>query len=115
MRRLGISLSPFPGSGDGSVLVLLPALGNVVGKRIVRVGRTKQGLNGKQDGSDLKSRRPVAWACLASPRQTPSSQEDRLTLQHVKADTAQLVDIGVVDFGQEAHLRRGHGVIVRKK
>lgn len=37
------------------------------------------------------------------------------TLQHIKADTAQLVDIGVVYLGQESDLGRGHGVVVWKE
>lgn len=34
------------------------------------------------------------------------------TFQNVKADTAQLVDVGVEDLGQEADLGRDHGVVV---
>lgn len=37
------------------------------------------------------------------------------TLQDVKADTAQLVDVGVEDLGEEADLGRGHGVVVGKE
>lgn len=35
-----------------------------------------------------------------------------LTLEHVEADSAELVDIRVVDLGEEADLGRRHGVIV---
>lgn len=34
------------------------------------------------------------------------------TLQDVEADTAQLVDVGVEDLGQEANLGGDHGVVV---
>ena len=47
----------------------------------------------KKDGADLKSRRPVP-------------------LQDIETDTAQLVDIRVVDLGEKANLGRGHGVVV---
>lgn len=35
-----------------------------------------------------------------------------LTLEDVEADTAKLVDVRMVDFGQEANLRRSHGVVI---
>lgn len=37
------------------------------------------------------------------------------TLQHVQADAAQLVDVRVVDLGQESDLRRRHRVLVRQE
>lgn len=36
----------------------------------------------------------------------------RLTFENVEADPAQLVDVGVVDLGQEAHLRGRHRVFL---
>jgi hypothetical protein len=51
--RLGILLGPFSGSLDGSVLILFPSLGDVVGERVIGIGCTEQSLNGKQDGADL--------------------------------------------------------------
>lgn len=35
-----------------------------------------------------------------------------LTLQDVEADTAELVNVGVVDLGQKANLRGRHGVFL---
>ena len=35
-----------------------------------------------------------------------------LTLQNVKADTAKLVNVGVVDLGQEAHLGGCHWIFL---
>lgn len=37
------------------------------------------------------------------------------TLQNIKTDATQLVNIGVEDFGQEADLGRDHWVVVRKE
>jgi hypothetical protein len=34
------------------------------------------------------------------------------TLQNVQADSTEAVDVWVVDFGKEADLGRGHGVVV---
>lgn len=47
----------------------------------------------KKDGANLKRRRPVA-------------------LQDIETDTAQLVDIRVVDLGEKANLGWRHGVVV---
>lgn len=55
-----MGLSPLAGSGNGSVLVFLPALGDVVGERIVGVGGTEERLNREKDGTDLEGGRPVA-------------------------------------------------------
>lgn len=35
------------------------------------------------------------------------------TLQYIEADTAQLIDVGVVDLGKKPNLGWHHGVIVR--
>jgi hypothetical protein len=53
-------LGPLSGSLDGSVLVLFPSLGDVVGERVIGVGRTEQSLDRKQDSANLQGRRPVA-------------------------------------------------------
>lgn len=37
---------------------------------------------------------------------------ERLTFQHVKADAAELVDIWVVDLGEEANLGGRHRVVI---
>lgn len=39
----------------------------------------------------------------------------RRTLQDIQADTAQLVNIGVEDLGEEADLGGSHGVVIREK
>lgn len=58
-----------------------------------RVGRREEGLDREEDGADLEGRGP-------------------LVLEDVEADAAQLVDVGVVDLGQEAHFRGRHWVVV---
>lgn len=35
-----------------------------------------------------------------------------LTLEYVQADPTELINVGVVDLGQEANLGRNHGVII---
>jgi hypothetical protein len=89
----GMLASPFLGCSDGLRFVLLPMFGNIVGKRIVWVGCAEEGLDWEQDSSDLKSRRP-------------------LILENVEANSAELVDIGMINLGQEADLGRSHRIII---
>lgn len=42
-------------------------------------------------------------------------REEKPTLQHIKANAAQLVDVGVKNLGQEANLGRNHRVVVREE
>jgi hypothetical protein len=51
--------SPLLGRLDGRGLVILPALGNVVGKRVIGIGSAEEGLNREEDSADLKSGGPV--------------------------------------------------------
>lgn len=37
------------------------------------------------------------------------------TLQNIQADATKLIDIGVIDFGEESYLRWGHRVVVWKE
>lgn len=60
MRRLGVSLGPLASGGDGGILILFPALCDIVGEWVVWVRGAKKGLNRKKDSADLKGRRPVA-------------------------------------------------------
>lgn len=50
---------PLLGCRDGSLLILLPALGNIGSKRVVGVRGTKKGLDGEKDGTDLEGGGPV--------------------------------------------------------
>ena len=53
LLRNGVLICPRPRGGDGALFVLLPALGNVGGERVVRVRGAEKRLDGQQDGSDL--------------------------------------------------------------
>jgi len=77
-------------------LVFLPALRHVSRQRVVGVGSTEECLDGQEDSSDLQGRGPVV-------------------LEHIQADPAQLVDVWMVDLGEEADLGRDHGVVVRQE
>ena len=46
---------------------------------------------------------------------TRKLREPQLTFQNVKADSAQLVNVGMVDLGHEADLGRSHRVLFRQK
>lgn len=52
---------PLPCRRDGGGLILLPALGDVGGERVVGVGSTEECLDGEKDGADLEGWRPVAF------------------------------------------------------
>jgi hypothetical protein len=38
--------------------------------------------------------------------------EGERTLENIQADATKLIDVGMVDFGQESDLWWGHGVII---
>lgn len=61
-----------------------------------RVGRAQQRLDREEDGADLEGGGPAV-------------------LEDVEADAAELVDVGVVDLGQEADLGRRHRVLFREE
>ena len=42
-------------------------------------------------------------------------EHHKLTFQYVQADSSQLVNVRVVDFGHEAYFRRGHGIFLREE
>ena len=63
---------PLLGLCNGSLLVLLPCLGDVVGERVVGVGRAEERLDREEDGADLQRWGP-------------------LVLENVEADAAELV------------------------
>jgi hypothetical protein len=60
---LRIFCSPVTSCLDGGILILLPPSCDVVGERIVRVGRAEEGLDGEEDRANLQGRGPVAYAC----------------------------------------------------
>lgn len=93
---IGVLESPLLGLLDGSVLVSLPGISDFLIQRIIQVWERHQGLDGEEDGPDLESGRP-------------------LVLQDIKADAAELVDVGVVDLCSEEHLWWDHWVLIRKE
>lgn len=56
-----MSASPLLGRLNRCGLVVLPALGNVVGERVVGVGSTEEGLDREEDSADLESGGPVVY------------------------------------------------------
>lgn len=56
-----VGASPLLGGLNGRGLVILPALGNIVGERVVGIGSTEEGLDREEDGADLKRGGPVVY------------------------------------------------------
>ena len=84
---------PFLGPLDGTLLVSFPGIGNLLVQGIIQVGQGHQGLDGQEDGSDLKGWGP-------------------LVLENVQANSAKLVDVWVVDLGSEENLWWHHWILV---
>ncbi len=61
---LRVLLGPLLGRGDGRLLILFPALGDVGGEGVVGVGGAEQGLDGEEDGPDLQRGGPVVYRRL---------------------------------------------------
>lgn len=38
-----------------------------------------------------------------------------LTLENIETDTTELVNVGMIDFGQESDLGRGHWIVIWKE
>lgn len=55
------------------------------------------------------------WCHLVNTVHDPNRSSTRLTLQHVQTNATQSVDVGVVDFGEEANLGRRHGIVIREE
>lgn len=93
---VGVLERPLLGLLDGSLLVRLPGISDLLIQWVIQVGQGHQSLNGEQDRSDLKGWRP-------------------LVLQDVEADSPELVNVGVVDLRSEKHLWWNHGVLIWQK
>lgn len=94
-RYLSHSMSPGPflRRRNSVGFILLPLLRHIWCQWVVWVWCTKQCLDGEEDSADLKSWRPVAF-------------------EDVEADAAELVNVWVVDLGEETNLGWGHWVVV---
>lgn len=50
---------PLLGSLNRRRLIILPALSDIIGERVIGIRCSKKGLDGKQDSADLEGGRPV--------------------------------------------------------
>lgn len=89
----GVLESPLLGLLDGTFLVLLPVVSDLLIQGVVQVWERHQGLDREENRPDLESGRP-------------------LVLQDVQADSAELVDVWVVDLGSEENLWWHHWVLL---
>lgn len=87
---------PFFRLHDGLDLVRLPHLGDVVRQRVVRIGAAQKRLDGEEHRADLQ-------------RGTP------LVFQNIQTDSAQFVDVRVVDLGEEADAGGIQGIVFREE
>lgn len=106
----GMGAGPLLCCLNGSRLVILPALGHIVGKRVIRIRGTEQGLDREQDRSDLEGRGPVIWIIIRNHVVVPCKEV--LTLQDIETDATQAVNVRVIDLGQEADLGGCHRIVV---
>lgn len=72
-------------------------------------------MDGEQYCSDLQG-----WAPFVCEKETPianvpTSLEKTFTLEDIKADSAQFVNVRMIDFSHKAHFGRCHGIVLRKK
>ena len=94
--RAGKLSGPLCGNLESVVFVFDPGTCDLFVEGVVWVGCGEEGLDGEEDGADLEGRRPPVF-------------------QHVEADPADLVDVGVVDLGKEPDLGRSHRVLLGQK
>ena len=87
---------PFLGCLDGCLLISLPCIGDLLIQGIVQVGQRHQGLDGEEHRSDLESWWP-------------------LVLEDVEANSAEFVDVWVVDLSSEEDLGWDHWVLLRQE
>ena len=90
---VSILSSPLSCLLDGTVLISLPMVSDWFVKWVIYIWGGHQSLNWKQDSLDLESWRP-------------------LVLEDIKTDTAELVNIWVVDLGSEEDLWWDHWVLL---
>lgn len=103
--------SPLPSCLNGSGLVVLPALGNIVGERVVGIGSTEEGLDREEDSADLEGGGPVVYIYELDMK-IFGFLCNFLTLQDIQADPAKTIDVGVVDLGEEANLGGSHRIVI---
>jgi len=79
-------------SRDSILLIRLPMVSHIIGKRIIGIGSREQCLNTQQHCSYLQCRTP-------------------LLPQDIQAYSSQLINIGMIYLGEETGLGRSHGVL----
>lgn len=88
--------SPFPGGFNGRLFIFFPSLRDIVRQWVIRVRCPQQSLNTQEDGAYLQCWRPIG-------------------LQYIQANTPELVNVWMVNFGEKSDLGRTHGVILGEK
>jgi len=88
---------PLPCCFQCIVFVTLPVVGNFIGQWIIGIWHRHQRLDGQQHRLDLQ-----CWA-------------PALRGQRVQANSAQLINIGVIHLRQKSHLGRFHRVVLGQK
>jgi len=76
--------------------IILPLVGSFVIQRIIGIGGTEESLYTEEDRSDLQSGTPFIF-------------------KDIKANSAEIINIGVVDLGVEDDLRGVHGVFISQQ
>lgn len=71
----GVFLRPLASGFDGGLFVFFPGFGDFGGERVVGVGGAEEGLNGEEDGTDLKGRRPVIYEKIERERVSRGRRE----------------------------------------
>lgn len=61
LLRGGIFLRPLASGFDGGLFVFFPGFGDFGSEGVVGIGGTEEGLDGEEDGTDLKGGRPIIY------------------------------------------------------
>lgn len=70
-------------------------------------------MNREENRSNLESRGPVVYSCSSAI--CMASNGSRLTLEHIEADSPELVNVRMEDLGKESNLGRCHRIVVGKE
>lgn len=92
-------------------LVGLVVLRHIVRQRVVGIRRREQRLDRQKHRADLQRRRPFVWV----NRMHLPLRISRQIRPSLSASAAARTNVRVVDLGEEAHLGRRHGVVLRKE
>ena len=90
------TLCKLPCSPESFWLILLPNFSNLIVQGIIRIRGRKQGLNRKKHSPNLQRWRPLVF-------------------EDIQTNSSQLVDIRVINLGQESNFWWSHGIVSREK